>query len=329
VTARAATAAAPNDPAAAQSYIAAVLAEQQRLTIPPERRAVLTRDKANIIASQIANADPAKIDIGKDMMAPMARLYGDQWPKVMGDLARAGLPRDAQIIATMVPEEGQPDTQAVARADYQDMLRIQSEKGGHEALKKVAGENKVKEITTNLSSTLQDFQRTTADPTLALNVRDGIENLAHYYAFRGEDGSTALAHAYKNVIGNKYDFNGILRVPKGQGGVIERAGDALVKGLRPEDMQPDMPGAIGLPPEYNREVMLAAIRRGYWMTNESDDGAVLYVKGRNGRDTPARLADGNRVELKFRDAAGLAEDMSPGANNPVPAASYIPSPGTQ
>jgi hypothetical protein len=303
-------AAPPNDPAARQAYAAATLAEQQRVGILPEKQAVLTKGGAATLASQIANADPGVIDIGKQVIAPALAAYGEHWPKVMSDLVAADLPAEAQVLAMLTPAPGQPDTQAVARADYQKMMTVLAQKGGQKALADAAGTQKTKDINTAIDTdtNLQSFHLTTTGPRQFLIAKHGIENLALYYAGR-EDAQTAYKHAYDNIIGKKYDFEGRLRVPKGQLGVVERAGDARLAGLQPEDLRADMPGLLGLPAEYNREVMVDAIRRGYWVTNEADDGAVLHLQTRDGGTQLARLKDNQRVEFKFVNA--LAEYAAP------------------
>lgn len=59
------------------------------------------------------------------------------------------------------------------------------------------------------------------------------------------------------------------------------------------------------------------------MTNERDDGAVLYLRWRNGLIAPALTAAGNRIEVKWSDAARLAAQapaaqLSPATAEAVP-----------
>lgn len=216
----------PQNPAAGtQAAIAASLAEQEHLGVPPEKQSALTKAAAGALVKRIVGTDPAKADMGA-ALDQTAQIYGPHWPRAFGDLVRAGLPPEAQNLAAMDRPE-----QAAARTDFQRMLSLVAEKHGVEQLKAAAPREAVQTIGQGIDSQMADFRATVRDPRLYDAVKNGVEHLAYYYAFQGRSGDAALRDAYDGMIGRKYDFSGSWRAPKGMSGTVEAAGDQLLQGL--------------------------------------------------------------------------------------------------
>jgi hypothetical protein len=109
-------------------------------------------------------------------------------------------------------------------------------------------------------------------------------------------------------------------VPKGELGTVEAAGRAIQAGVTPDELGA-VPGTNpGLTNEQRQAIYLDAIRRGFWATNPSDDGAVLMLRFQDGMVLPARKGDGNLIGFKFEDAARIAAAAHPQLPPPEPGA---------
>ncbi|HEX3861476.1 MAG TPA: hypothetical protein VHY35_07265 [Stellaceae bacterium] len=297
----------PQNPApGTQAAIQASLAEQEWLGVAPEDRRVLPKGEAASMVRQIISSDPAKTDIGP-ALEQTAENYGDYWPQAFGDLVKAGLPPEAQILAAMAPvkdEQGRikRDDQAAPRADFQRMLATMAEKGGYTKLKEVAPHDAVQAIGQGLDDVMAPFRATVRDPKLYDAVRSGVEQLAYYYAFRGRSGDAALRDAYDGIIDRKYDFDGSVRAPKGELPQVERFADQVLAPVRPGDL-PDIGGNPDLTRAQRQDVYFDAIRNGEWRVNHDDTGLIRMARFKNGTMIPATRRDGRPIEIKFKDAA--------------------------
>lgn len=295
----------PNNPGPGmQAAIAASLAEETRLGVPDEKQRALTVPDAGRLAKAIADKDPATIDMAGEI-DKLAQIYGRYWPQAFGEAVKAGLPADYQVLGTM-----DTPAQIVAAGDYQRMLGEIGQKGGAQQLAKAAPPEAVKAIDQALPGRMADFRATVRDPAQYRMFAGAVQNLATWYAYRGDDAATAMQKAYDGVVGQRWDFDGALRVPKGQLATIEAAAQKIQGGIKTEQLGP-VPGNPDLTLEQRQAIYLDAIRRGYWQTNQSDDGAVLMLRYRNGGAAPATLADGKRIEFKFADAPRLAASAPP------------------
>jgi hypothetical protein len=284
-----------------EAAIQASLTEQERLGVPEQDRRALTKPQAAARVQQILGADPAKTDMGAELDGT-ARAYGRYWPKAFGDLVKGGLPVEAQILAAMdMPE------QAAARTDFQRMLAVIADKGGPKQLEEAAGSAHTL-IDRGLDDRMADFRATVGDLRLYAAIKNGVKNLAYYYAFKGN--ADPLGAAYDGIIARKFDFGGSYRVPKGTLATVERAGDAILAQLQPEDLldigAPE--GSLGalVTPEQRRATIFGAIQRGKWVNNRDDSGLNRVWTSRGGGLMPALRADGSQIAFTFRDAEKLA-----------------------
>jgi hypothetical protein len=301
----------PMDPVAFQAYASASLAEQARLGVLPEKQNVLPKPQAAGLATYFAKTDPGTADIGAQL-AQMQKQYGPYWDKAYGDMVKAGLPRATRVIAQM----SQPE-QGPGRQNYQEMLKLSAEKGGMERFRKTNFEEKdLTDISREVRDSLDDFRRSSpVGAGLSEDTQVATEEQALYYKYHGASVSEAVKQAYKDMVDYKYDFvasgNHRLRVPKGYQGIAESAGDAVQHHILPSELANNIPAAPGVRPETAQANMLDAIRSGYWQTNEADNGAVLYLRTRDGWHDIARLKDGQRVEFKWNDARRLSQFAPP------------------
>jgi hypothetical protein len=199
---------------------------------------------------------------------------------------------------------------------------FRTQKGGMEKLVQDAPPDAAKEIDKGLDAAIDQFRATTTDLGLVNTVRDAVRTLALYRATQGRSGGFMaegpLDTAVRDIIGAKYEMDGRLRVPKGQLEAVRAAADQVQSGLTAADLRP-LPDGTGLrTPAEAADLTLQAARRGVWMANESDDGAVLMMQLRDGAMIPAQRANGGRVELKFNALPTRAAPPPPdGAMDPA------------
>lgn len=363
----------PNNPGPGmEAGITASLAEQARLGVPDEQQRALTKNTAAVLAQKLAREDPATVTMAPQL-DQLAQTYGKYWNKAFGEMVKAGLPAEYQVLATMDRPE-----QIVAAGDYQRMLGQIGKNGGAQKLKEAIAPEVVKTIDNGLPDIMRDFRATVPDPLQYQIMAGAVTNLARYYSYAGNLPDVALQRAYDGIIGQHWDFAGALRVPKGQLDTVKAAGQAIQNAITPQQLmtpngplimasagpgQPepnrtpqDAAEALGQEPEVPTFTDLArglrrgltdfepspappaptpttakrsgpvspvqllteaerdaiyqdAVRRGFWATNEADDGAVLMLRYRNGGLEPARLYDGSRVEFKFAAAPAIVATM--------------------
>ncbi|HEV2186933.1 MAG TPA: hypothetical protein VGR70_06980, partial [Stellaceae bacterium] len=291
---------------ATESAIGASMALQSRLgVLAPNLKALTNRQASNLVAT-ITAAQPGDADIGTKL-DQMAQTYGRFWPNAFGDMVKAGLPAPYQVLASM----DRPD-QAAARGDLQRALQVAAEKGGAQKLKEAAPPAAVQQINQNIDERLADFRQTVrwneGGVKLFDTLRDATKELAYFYASQGTDGGAALERAYQGVLGQKYDFNGTIRAPKGQLPVIDKATEFIQQNLKPAELAA-LPGNPDLSPEERQDIYLQAARNGNWIPNEDDSGLILMARFRNGAMLPVKHIDGSRIELKFNDAERVAAGM--------------------
>lgn len=320
----AATLAAVNDPDQPQEtapqrfadYARTSLAEQERLGVPAQGRAILSKGVAAKVVEKISALDPAKQNPGV-ALSGLAQSYGTYWPQVFGELVKAKLPGTYQVLATM----DRPG-QIAAAGDLSRAISLIAEKGGMSALKKSVQDATQKEIDQELDASLADFRESTGPqsggPKLYATVRDAAQALSYYNAFRGQNATEATRNAVDGIINEKYDFGtigaGQVRVPKATLGVVDQAARFVQSGINVDQLG-DIPGNPLLTPAERKEVWLGAIRSGGWANNEDDSGLVLMGKFRNGTVGAVRRADGSRFEVKFDDAPGIAAKVPPDAGS--------------
>ncbi|MEI8397092.1 MAG: hypothetical protein WCF85_20400, partial [Rhodospirillaceae bacterium] len=285
------------------AYVRASLAEQARLGVPAEDQRVLAPGQADDLIHKLTKTPPGEVDIGT-AMGKLFENYGPYGHQVFGELVKAKLSGDYQVLATM-----DAPGQAVARADLQKVLALEDEKGGTDKIKHAAPKLEVEKIDKRLDDALAPFRATTVyndgGPALFGTVKDTVKKLAYGYAYRGQDGDVALDNAVKGILGAKYDFEDGMPAPKGMMSTVKQAAVALLNGLNPAEIMP-VPGNPDLTSERRRQIVIDAARNGRWVPNEDYSGLVLMAKYRDGAFLPVKRANGSPVAFSFKDAPGIA-----------------------
>ena len=308
------------------AYFSAVAAAQTHLGVPDENQHLLSAVQAGRIASKLNAADPSQVDVGAKI-DQMSADYGDNWGKVFGDLVQLGKLNPAYQTLSMIAD---PST----RSDFQRMLGQSQEKGGVSKLRDAAGAEAKTDVTQNIETYLTAFKKTvnvpgiTASADVTDRMRTSIQDLALFYTLQGQTGSEAVKNAANGILG-RYDFNGTQRIPKGTGAAVDAATSNIVANLKPADLMAPPGffdrrnvGVEGPPTEEGQKADILARQQGVvdainrkatWVTNESDNGLVLFAQAPSGRMFAVRRADGSRVEAPFNNLAKLAQPpVAPG-----------------
>jgi Phage tail lysozyme len=314
-----------NNPQSVQDYFSAITAVQNHLGVPQSMQHILTERKAQNIAATLGGADPTTTDVGK-MLDKMSATYGDYWGQAFGDVVKLGKLSPQYQTLAMIGDKS-------VRNDFQRMLATAQEKGGTSKLKDAASEQARTDINQNIDTALSDFSKSfnvpgiSSNPDIVASMKDSIRNLALFYTLQGsDDGAAALKRATAGVLG-RYDFEGYKRIPKGTGALVDAATDNVIANLKPEDLAPpgggyDTRQAVAATPESfeaSKEGQAATLKQAQedtlamvknkptWVTNESDNGLVLYTQKRDGLMVAVRHPDGSRVEVPFANLSKLAQ----------------------
>lgn len=287
-------------PGGAEAYARASLGEQERLGVPEADRRVLPKAVTASLVQKIMEADPEKTPAAL-VMGEIANTYGGMWPAVFRDMVRGGLPREYAVLGAM-----DAPAQVGARGDAQRMMAFVAQKGGEKALREAIGNKEhAKAVDDGLDSALAPFFETTRYDTgggeLRATVREFVKNMAYHYAGQGASGAQALSRAVAGVIGAKYDFDGTMRVPKGQLPLARDVTRGVQDTLKVEDLAPVRDGPMA---DGQRQDLLGVAKGGFWVPNANDDGLVLmgaYKVSETGIPVymPVKRASGERVEVKF------------------------------
>jgi hypothetical protein len=315
----------PSNPATIRDLWKTSLSIQGQLGVPKGEQHILTRAAATADAQKFLTADP-QADAGQTL-ADMSRSYGEFWPQAFADMRNlGGLPENYQTLA-QIP--GKAD-----RWDFQQMLQAGNKSGNLKPVTDLAGEANVKQINQAMvdgdNDLLHQFRKTTLVPGVYANlqatkvIEDGVRNLAAYYVLQGVTSPTrAVDRASQAIIGNKYDFDNTTRVPKGMLPAVQTASSALLDQLRPADLAPMAADTQateegpGLSESDRQQITLEAARKGNWIANQDESGLLLVGQDRDGRMHLIRKADGDPVELKFRDVGRAASAPQPAGGMPL------------
>lgn len=341
-----------------QQIAAASIAVQARMGVLPGARRILGNDQATVIADLLRNTGPDKADMGATL-ASVARDFGaadaDPARRAAGaglfNAALGELARQQHIGWEWLAFAGmdRPE-QAQGRALLQQALKLEAERGGPEALLKLAPADVAKQLPGELDSALADLRGVTSHhpggPQMFDNVRRAVETIARMRAYKGEAAGTAAKNAYNDVVGAKWEPAGddgsgwmfdtpTMLVPKGQSGAIETSLSTVRRAITPADITPlPDPMRPGASEAELRAATASAAQRGFWINNADGSGAVLVGRSTGGGIVNIRRADGQPITVLFErlpNAAQLAAGASvlprTSAEDPAPTGGLSVPPG--
>lgn len=280
-------AAGANDPAMFRRGLELADRLQADLGVPTGRRTYLGKTAAARMVASIQAAPPER---AANELENMAQRYGAKWPNVINELAGAGLNPSYAVVGRLTAP-----TDAVTRANLVAALQTPVE-----ALKKGVPETETNDLRQRIDRELQDFRLTfgylgSAGREISARETEAVNRLAMYYRGQGLSVSEAAQRASKELITDRFDFEGTFRAPKGFGSAASRAAQTTLEALQPSDLAAPPSSNPNLSEDYRRNAALAYARRGVWVNTSGDRGLMLlYPDG-----TPVLRADGSQVRFDF------------------------------
>lgn len=293
---KSALAQASSSPQAAQAYATSTIAEQKRLGVSQPR--ILPDEVADGIVQSFYTQGGEQL---AGLIAGEQAKWGTHWPQVYGELAAKKMPSAALAIG-----RGMAPGAATRLAGLATVKMEEMQKG-------VA--IPPKDVTEKLEEQMGDFQRTLdgvvgGESTFA-GIYDAAERLTYSYLRSGKSLGDATQQAYREVIGDHYDFDEVhgmtYRVP------VQEATDGVYRGAQAalEDVSAaDLGTPVVLPQssEFNaRDDYARAIQsRGYWVTDaEGERGLALFVDG-----SPVLRKDGSVYMMTWDQLRARADESA-------------------
>lgn len=281
------------------------LALQTHMGIPADQQKILPDAYAKSVVDQFARAP----DQAARFIESQAQLFGTNWPRVAGELIKAGLPPEAQAFVT-------------ADGPGQVMFRIKLAEGlktGKKTLVDSLPGTTAKDVTDGIAEALQPLTATLPAAASANIVQSAT--LAGLAMARNGDATGAVKMASDAFLQN-YTIIGsgsaAYRVPVNYSGPAVDSGlHALVANLKPADV--DALGSItdpSLTDDFRRQQLLNAVRGDpHFQTNADESGVTLLDP-----NLQPVTKNGKPIVFRFDDALKVAPVRKIGARGYVPAA---------
>lgn len=300
-----------------RDFATSMLASQARLGVREDKQALLTTDAADGMVKQFTHATPDKFD-GRAQLVGLQKQFGDQWPKVFGQLVKQGLPSEYRVLGMM----DAPGQEGAAAQLQQAFVTEYGIKGGRAALKEGVDHTTRTTIEEQTNQQLAPFRATVGNNVdgqrAYFDVSNAVEALTYSYVGAGKKASEAVKLAVNGVINSHYDVRDGYRIPKYIEGSpvssdnVVSAAEALQSNLKIEDVGDIGGGTVpGLTADDRRRSLLAGAQANTarWLNNADDTGLVLTFLTTGGRYEPVRLANGARIEFKFSNPPAIARPV--------------------
>lgn len=265
-----AAAPAEQQPALQQQFAATMVAEQQRLGVPYQNISLLPKPTAQALVSSLSDPNQTSEQVVGSIRNLQAS-YGQYYPYVQQQLAKAGMPTHLEVVAARAPQNammGQKLLQAVAN---------------QKAVKEIVGTKASNEIEEQVASSMAPLAR-----TLRTNP-NGTDKLASYastakllamqYVAEGKAPTDAAEQAATEVVMGEYTFEPTYRIPKrfeAQVRDIRAQAEANLKNIVTK-------GNFDLPPTGMPDLVTARRlaeedikAQAYWVTTGDDNALMLY-----------------------------------------------------
>jgi hypothetical protein len=282
--------AAGRDPTQLSSYAGSLDAAYDKLGLPAYARPLLPKDAAaNIVATTLSTPPEARAS----QFLGMLNGYGDLKGRVLGDLVKAKLPPQYEIMASM-PNSADRTVMA-STIGQAKMLRDGLPSGMPKQI------DDALEGDENLADLSRSLSYAPGGAAKAGEIVEALKPMAYALAQQGLDPASAARRAAAAITTTKYDFwqqsgGNVARVPAGQLAPTETAADDLLASLTADHLAaPANPSGVNLTDDQLRSIALKSAQRGYWATNEADNGLVRF----NDAGLPVILKSGNRLAMPF------------------------------
>jgi hypothetical protein len=288
---------------AARTFADITMLEQQKAGVAPTDIQVLPKGYVESLKARLENPQEAggTSQVVKQLTNE-ATLWGSAWPQVYRQIASSAgpLPR---VIGSMTDAGGHIVNEGTAKK----LVELAPLKLG-EILKDESAE-KSNQIKRDVLDAFQPLLKSMGGNEGGLSTfndfRGQAEKLAASYIVGGMSSADASKKAFKELIGDRYDFRDNWRMPKGlpQSADDAQRGSALA--MRDLDKIGILPpvDAGGLSQDYLVKAKADAIRRdGRWVTAPDESGLALVYN-----DEAIRRPDGRPLIMTWAQLGGLAD----------------------
>lgn len=283
--------------AAARDFANKTMSEQERAGVAATDVRVLPKGYVESLKARLDNPQESGGTANVvQQLKNEAALWGDSWPKVYRQIAPEVGPL-VRVIGSGVSDNAGRILAELAPQKLSDILKDQS--GA-----------KTKQVENDVLTAFTPFVKSMAGNEGSITVFNDFrvqgEKLSAYYIVQGMSSSDAAAKAFKELIGDRYEFRDSWRAPKGltvsaddiQRGTVNAMRDLVDIGIAPPR---DTIG--GLSPNYLMKAKADAIRRdGKWVTAPDESGLALIYN-----DEAVRGTNGKPLILSWSQLGGIAD----------------------
>lgn len=304
-------------PEAVNAYSLRVRSAQQAAGIAAP--VILPAGMADQVAGQLS-FDPKHPERRAQQLQALQQQWGKQFPQVLREVAPK-LDGTARVMVGMKPEKA---------------ARLDAALQAGEATSKAVPKADANVVTETLRSELQPFAATLVD-NVDFEARYGehfaaAETLALSYVARGESPRNAAKLAAAAVVGDSYEFQGSVRIPKNVAPAPVLAGADAAKRAALDEPLAIQSSTWSNDEQAQADLKAAISGGGYWVTNEDQTGLILMVPTKRGASA-VYDAKGRRYERDWADLSALGTRTQggvPGYINPQsPTAEYLFQQGQQ
>ncbi len=294
---------------AARDFVNKTIMEQQKSGVAATDIRILPTGYVESLKARLDNPQAAggTSNVVKQLQAE-ATLWGDNWPMIYRQIAKETGPL-VRVIGSGVGELPSRILTELAPQKLNEILKDESEAKATEVKK---------DVLTAFKPFLASMAGNEGTISLFGDFRAQGEKLSAYYIVNGMSSSDAAERAFKDLIGDRYEFKDGWRAPKGlpdKVDTIAAGARHAMKDLAQLDIMPPVDRGEGLSEKYRLDRAAAAIRRdGKWVTAPDESGLALIYKDeavlkRNGQPLIMRWSQlgaiGDRLQREF-DAVGMA-----------------------
>ena len=268
---------------AARTFADITTLEQQKAGVAATDIRILPKGYVETLKGRLESPQEAggTANVVKQLRAEAA-LWGDAWPRVYRQIAGEVGPL-VRVIGSGVPDTPARILTELAPQKVGDILKDQSVE-------------KANQIKKDVLEAFTPFLKSMAGNEGGLAVfndfRGQAEKLSAYYIVGGMSSADASKKAFKELIGDRYEFRDSWRMPKGLAQApdeIQRGTVQAMRDLEAIGIAPPADNVGGLSADYLVKAKADAIRRdGKWITAPDESGlALVYndeaVRGSNGK----------------------------------------------
>jgi hypothetical protein len=282
------------DQEAARQYSASLYTNSARLNAP------VTRFLPKQQGEELANNLNRSITTTQDASATVAQfrqakaVWGNDWDRVLGDM-KDHLSATARVVASDINTRAATTLVTVHDKTFEDLT-------------KSLGKGSSRDITEELVSNFREFAMSAAympgddAPTFFAQS----QKLAAVYQQQGMTSTEAAQAAYKDMVGSRYSFEGVTRIPAKETGI-----GMLLQDEKEAVIQNKLIDTATLPPGVSEDDLAAHVRgNAQWVTLPNDKGVALMVGGSMFRDNNGRALVRSWQDLRDNGTARRTEMQS-------------------